>query len=154
MRLVGRLCRIDDDVARFSGSLRNVCQLADLKMDRFLRRADAWATVSGKDELLPPAEQPERTPVPLHPTLSLDLIAHDIRTVVWATGFRPDHACLDLPVFDRRGRIRHRGGVVTDAPGVYVLGLPMLRTRASTYIHGASADTASLAAHLVANLPS
>ena len=153
VHLVGRLTRIDDDVARFSGSLRNVCALADLKMDRFLRRADVWAAASGADELLPPPEHLARTPVPNRPTLALDLVAHGIRTVVWATGFRPDHAWLDLPVFDRRGRIRHRGGVVTDAPGIYVLGLPMLRTRASTYIHGASADTASLAAHLVANLP-
>jgi putative flavoprotein involved in K+ transport len=154
VRLVGRLSRIDDDVAQFSGSLRNVCELADLKMDRFLRRADAWAAASGKDELMPPTEVLDRTPIPSRPTLSLDLVAHDIRTVVWATGFRPDHACLDLPVFDRKGRIRHRGGVVTDAPGLYVLGLPMLRTRASTYIYGASADTASLADNLVANLPS
>ena len=153
VRLAGRLMRIDDDVARFSGSLRNVCELADLKMDRFLRRADAWAASSGHDEHLPPPEQLPRTPVPNRPTLDLDLVAHDIRTVIWATGFRPDHAWLDLPVFDRRGRIRHCGGVVNDAPGVYVLGLPMLRTRASTYIHGASADTASLAEHLVATLP-
>lgn len=153
VRLVGRLAGIDDDVARFSGSLRNVCALADLKMDRFLRRADEWAAASGHDELLPPPEQFPRTPVPSRPVLSLDLVADDIRTVLWATGFRPDHSWLGLPVFDRDGRIRHNGGVVTDAPSLYVLGLPMLRTRSSTYIHGAAADTAALADHLVANLP-
>ena len=44
--------------------------------------------------------------------------------------------------------IRHDGGVVTGAPGLYVLGLPVLRTRASTYIHGAAADSDALADHL------
>jgi putative flavoprotein involved in K+ transport len=38
--------------------------------------------------------------------------------------------------------------VVTGAPGLYILGLPVLRTRASTYIHGAGADSEALAGHL------
>jgi putative flavoprotein involved in K+ transport len=42
--------------------------------------------------------------------------------------------------------------VVKDAPGLYALGLPLLRTRASTYIHGAASDTEALADHLVASL--
>jgi putative flavoprotein involved in K+ transport len=68
--------------------------------------------------------------------------------VLWATGFRPDHSWLDIPVRDRTGRIRHDGGIITGAPGLYVLGLPVLRTRASTYIHGAGADSDALAGHL------
>lgn len=72
--------------------------------------------------------------------------------MLWATGFRPDHTFLDLPVLDRTGRLRHDGGVVTDAPGLYALGLPMMRTRASTYIHGAAADSKALADQLVLDL--
>ena len=68
--------------------------------------------------------------------------------MLWATGFRPDHSWLDIPVRDRTGHIRHDGGVVTGAPGLYVLGLPVLRTRASTYIHGAATDSEALAGHL------
>jgi putative flavoprotein involved in K+ transport len=152
VRLVGRLASVDDGVARFSGSLRNVCMLADLKMARFLDRADLWATRSGLDDDLPPPIQPSRTPVPDRPRLSLDLAQDEISSVVWATGFRPDHTMLDLPVLDRSGRLRHDGGVVTDAPGLYALGLPMLRTRASTYIHGAADDTEAVADRLVAGL--
>jgi putative flavoprotein involved in K+ transport len=43
VRIVGRLGRITGGSAQFSVSLRNTCTLADLKMNRFLARADNWA---------------------------------------------------------------------------------------------------------------
>ena len=55
-------------------------------------------------------------------SVALDLTSGEITTVLWATGFRPDHS--------------------------YVLGLPVLRTRASTYIHAAAADSQALVGHL------
>jgi putative flavoprotein involved in K+ transport len=154
IRIVGRLGRITDGVAQFSGALANTCALADLKMNRFLNRADEWATASGLDDDLPPPHRPAPTRVDPRTPLELDLTSGEITTVLWATGFRPDHSWLDIPVRDRTGRIRHDGGVVTAAPGLYVLGLPVLRTRASTYIHGAAADTSALADHLHSYLSS
>jgi putative flavoprotein involved in K+ transport len=148
VRIVGRLGRIADGVAQFSGSLVNTCALADLKMNRFLKRADEWATAHGLDGELPPPHRFPRTRVDPRAPLELDLTTGEITTVLWATGFRPDHSWLDIPVRDRTGHIRHDGGVVTGAPGLYVLGLPVLRTRASTYIHGAATDTEALAGHL------
>jgi putative flavoprotein involved in K+ transport len=148
VRIVGRLGRIVDGVAQFSGSLANVCALADLKMNRFLNRADEWATASGLDGELPPPHRFAPTRVDPRTPLELDLTSGEINTVLWATGFRPDHSWLDIPVLDRTGHIRHDGGVVTGAPGLYVLGMPVLRTRASTYIHGAGTDSAALAGHL------
>jgi putative flavoprotein involved in K+ transport len=79
------------------------------------------------------------------PPLSLAL--KDFRTVLWATGYRPDFSWLDVPVFDRKGRIRHEGGVV-EAPGLYLMGMPFLRRRKSALIDGAGADSNELAAHL------
>jgi putative flavoprotein involved in K+ transport len=152
VRLVGRLAAVEGGIAHFSGSLHNICALADLKMARFLARADEWAMKAGLDGDLPPPFRPGPTPVPKEPSLAVDLTAGTVRTVVWATGFRPDYSWLQLPVLDRWGRLRHEGGVVTNAPGLYALGLPMLRTRASTYIHGAAADTEALADRLVAHL--
>ncbi|MGA7233501.1 MAG: NAD(P)-binding domain-containing protein, partial [Xanthobacteraceae bacterium] len=44
VKLVGRLGGISDDgKAQFSGSLRNMCALSDLKMGRLLDRIDEWA---------------------------------------------------------------------------------------------------------------
>ena len=51
-------------------------------------------------------------------------------------------------MLDHRGRLRHDGGVVSGAPGMYVLGGSLLRTRRSSYIAGAADDTAALADHL------
>jgi putative flavoprotein involved in K+ transport len=148
VRVVGRLGRITSGLAQFSGSLASTCALADLKMNRFLNRADQWAIRSGLDDGLPP---PHRfAPTHIHPRnpLELDLASGEITTVLWATGFRADHSWLAIPVRDRNGRIRHDGGVVTEAPGLYILGMPVLRTRASTYIHGAAGDSQDLANHL------
>jgi putative flavoprotein involved in K+ transport len=148
IRIVGRLGRITEGVAQFSGSLANTCALADLKMNRFLKRADEWATASGLDGELPPPHRFAPTHVDPRSPLELDLVNGEITTVLWATGFRPDHSWLDIPVHDRTGNIPHDGGIVTGAPGLYLLGMPVLRTRASTYIHGASADSEALAGHL------
>ena len=148
VRIVGRLGRIIDGVAQFSGSLANTCALADLKMNRFLNRADEWATASGLDDDLPPPHRFAPTRVDPRSPLELDLASGEITTVLWATGFRPDHSWLHIPVHDRTGYVRHDGGVVTSAPGLYILGMPVLRTRASTYIHGVVADSQAVANHL------
>jgi putative flavoprotein involved in K+ transport len=68
---------------------------------------------------------------------------------VWATGLRPDYSWLDVPVLDRKGRIRHDGGVVVDAPGMYLMGIPFLRRRKSSLIDGAADDARDLSDHLV-----
>jgi putative flavoprotein involved in K+ transport len=51
-------------------------------------------------------------------------------------------------VLDRKGRVRHDGGVV-DSPGMYLLGIPFMRRRKSSLIDGAAADARDLSEHLV-----
>ena len=147
VRIVGRIGRITGGVAAFAGSLPNVVALADLKMNRLLNRFDEWA---GEE----PGERPEPIRVDKSPLLELDLHADGIRTIVWATGYRPDYSWLDVPVIRRNGYVDHDGGVVTQAPGMYVVGMPFLRRRRSTFISGAAGDTAELAEHLHAHLAS
>jgi putative flavoprotein involved in K+ transport len=86
------------------------------------------------------------------PPLTLDLASGEIRTIVWTTGFRSDHSWLEVPVLDHKGRGRHDGGVVTGAPGMYLLGATFLRRRKSSFIHGAGDDAEDLADHLEAFL--
>ena len=145
--LVGRLAGIRDGRAQFSGSLRNVCALSDLKMGRLLDTFDEWATTGDADVDAPVRERPEPTQVPGTPRLGLDLTSGEIRSIVWATGFHPDYSWLDIPVLDRKGKLRHDGGVV-DAPGLYALGLTFLRRRRSSFIYGAESDARELSAHM------
>lgn len=148
VRIVGRLGRLAGGVAQFSGGLANLCALADLKMNRALDAFDAWALDTGTDEDLPLPHRFEPANADAQPVLTLSLARSQIRTVIWATGYRPDYSWLELPVTGRNGHIRHDGGVVTSAPGLYLLGMPVLRRRASTYIHGAGPDTGELSDHL------
>jgi len=148
VRISGRLALIRDARALFSGSLSNVTALSDLKMNRLLDRIDRWAHDAGLDDTLPPARRPEPTRTPDSPLLQLDLRRGEIRTIVWATGYRPDHGWIELPVHDRKGRVRHHGGVV-EAPGLYLMGMPFMRRRKSTLIDGAGDDARDLADHLV-----
>jgi putative flavoprotein involved in K+ transport len=107
---------------------------------------DELAERSSSTSTLGAPERYDATRVEAAPPSTLDLISQRIGTVLWATGFRPDHSWLQMPVFDRKGRLRHHGGVV--APGLYVLGLNFLRRRKSSFIHGAEDDVRELGAHL------
>jgi putative flavoprotein involved in K+ transport len=150
-RLVGRLAGIVDGQAQFSGSLRNQCALADLKLTRLLDRIDAWATSAGIDREVPPSHRFPATEVEASPPLLMNLEKSGVKTILWATGFRPDHSWLQVPVFDRKGHIRHDGGIVS-APGMYLMGIPFLRRRKSSLIDGAADDARDLTDHLLGYL--
>jgi putative flavoprotein involved in K+ transport len=152
VRLVGRWSAVRDGKALFSGGLRNQFTLADLKMNRLLDTFDAWARGGGGDAEITAPERFEPTRVP-ETKLELDLKSGEISSILWATGFRPDYSWLHAPVLDRKGRLRHDGGVV-DAPGLYVIGLPFLRRRKSSFICGAEDDARDLISHLASYLDS
>ncbi|MEO8259733.1 MAG: NAD(P)-binding domain-containing protein [Acidobacteriota bacterium] len=151
VEIVGRLAGMRDGRALFSGGLRNQFALADLKMERLLDTFDDWAQRQTRQPEVGRPERFEPTRVPASTRLDLDLRHGEIRSVVWATGFRPDYSWLDVPVVDHKGRLRHEGGVV-DAPGLYVIGLPLLRRRKSSFIHGAEDDARDLIDHLAGYL--
>jgi putative flavoprotein involved in K+ transport len=148
VEIVGRLAAIRDGLALFSGGLRNQFALADLKMQRLLDTFDEWARDTSPAVEFGPRERFEPTHAPESSRLSLDLKRGEIRSIVWATGFRPDYRWLKVPVLNRKGELRHDGGVVTDAPGMYAIGLPVLRRRKSTFIVGAEDDARDIVGHL------
>jgi putative flavoprotein involved in K+ transport len=150
VEIVGRLAAIRDGRALFSGGLRNQFALADLKMERLLNTFDEWARAAGRDGEVEPPQRFEPTRAPDSTRLSVDLRAGAIRTVIWATGFRPDYSWLHVPVVDPKGRLRHEGGIVE--PGLYAIGLPVLRRRKSSFIHGAEDDARDIVDHLAQHL--
>jgi putative flavoprotein involved in K+ transport len=147
VELVGRWSMVRDGRALFSGGLRNVFSLADLKLRRLLDTFDEWALTSGRDAEFAAPERSAPTGVPASTRLQLDLGSGEIRSIVWATGFRPDYGWLDVPVLDAKGQLRHEGGVVA-SPGLFALGLPVLRRRRSTFICGIEDDAREVIEHL------
>jgi putative flavoprotein involved in K+ transport len=148
VRLVGRFADVTDDgTAQFSGSLLNQCALADLKLGRLLDALDNWAIEQGLDAEADPPERFLPTSVPPDSPLLLSFRTGDIKTIIWATGYRPEYPWLHIPVIDAKGGVRHVGGV-THVPGLYVMGSTFLRRRKSTLIVGADDDARDISTHL------
>ena len=144
VELVGKLMALSANKLQFSGSLANFVASADLKQNRLLDRIDEYATEHGLDAELEDPTRPEPTRLGAVPT-EMDLAR--FATVVWATGYRPTFPWLDPLAFDPRGQVAHVGGVAR-MPGLYVLGLPFLRRRKSSFVDGVGPDAADLADHL------
>ncbi len=152
VRVVGRLGGITaDGTAQFSGSLLNHCTLADLKLARLLGTIDEWAAGAGLDNEVEPPQRFPATAVPESPPLLLRLTSGEVRTVLWATGYRPEYPWLHVPVLDAKGYVRHEGGVTT-LPGLYLMSAAFLRRRKSSFIDGAGQDAADLSGHIAAYL--
>ena len=151
VQLVGRLSMVRDGRALFSGGLRNLFALADLKMERLLDTFDDWARTTRLDADVSDPERFEPTRVPAVSPLQIDLRSGEVTSIVWATGFRPDYSWMNVPVLDDKGHLRHEGGVV-ESPGMYAIGLPVLRRRKSTFIHGVEDDAREVTEHLAGYL--
>ena len=151
VKLVGRLAGIRDGRAQFSGSLRNKCELADLKLDRLLDTIDEWATATAWTTRCRRRTGSSRRSCPSHRRSASISRSGAIQTIIWATGFRPDYSWLDVDVLDAKGLVRHDGGVV-DSPGMYLIGMPFLRRRKSSFIDGARDDAEDLIVELAAYL--
>lgn len=156
VQVVGRLMGVCDGRPQFSGSLHNVCALADLKMNRLLDSFDAWAQRSGLGGAVGAPQRYAPTAVVAANRLgaagvSAIRLGKDIRSIIWATGLRPDYRWLQVPAaFGPNGDLRHDRGVVS--PGLIALGLPFLRRRKSSFVHGAEDDVRELAEHVLAQL--
>ena len=156
-KVVGRFCGVKPSSlsksglrkceAQFSGALNNVCKMADLKMNRLLETIDTWIEDNGVTTHTDQVERFEPTAIDKSPTLSIDLASGKIKTVIWATGYRPDYSWLNVPVVNRKGLLNHDGGIV-NSPGLYTIGLPFMRTRQSSFIGGVSDDANYLSDHL------
>ncbi len=146
--VVGKLMQIAGPKAQFSGALTNLVANADLKQNRLLDRIDEFATEQALDTELGESTRPDPTRLGAVPT-ELELARFE--SIVWATGYRPNYSWLDPAAFDRRGRVDHDGGVCS-LPGLYLLGLPFLRRRKSSFIDGVGPDAADMVSHLHAHL--
>jgi len=148
VRLTGRLHTLQGCTAHFGNDLAAMTSDADRRMHAFLDSVDRYIDRCGLTrEVLPPV-RPAAAPLVRGPQ-RLDLRAEGIGTVVLATGYRPDHDWVDLPIVDEDGTFRQTRGI-TAAPGVYVVGQRFQQRRDSGFIDGARHDAFAVVHHLTA----
>jgi len=78
----------------------------------------------------------------------LNLLDHNIRTLIWTTGFGANLSYLRIPCFNSDGIPKHQQGI-SDIPGLYFIGFPWLRTRKSGIILGIQEDAEFIASKLM-----
>ena len=148
VELVGRWAAVRDGRALFSGGLRNVFSLADLKLERLLDVFDEWARTDGADAEVAAPERFAPTEVP----------------AVAEAGARPPRAARSGRSSGRpasgpttggstcRSSTRRATSATTAASSTARActpsGLPVLRRRKSTFIHGIEDDAREVVDHL------
>ncbi len=148
--LTGRALSASGSTIRFADNLASECAAAERRRQTMLERIDAaiaqWSIDVEPD--LAVWELPAL--LPQAPT-QIDLVKEGISTVIWATGYRRSYPWLHLNVFDEHGEIDQQDGIAR-MPGLFVLGLPFMRHRASSFIDGVGRDAEALTQTIVSHL--
>jgi len=150
VRIVGRALGVSGHTVGIACDLPQECAAAEQRRRKLLARIDSHIQQYGIEA----ADDPLAWLRPCHAFSNitrLDLRAVGIRTVVWATGYRRAYPWLSVPVTDDAGEIRNVCGV-TDAPGLFVIGLPFMSHRSSTFIDGVGRDAETIAAAVAGHL--
>lgn len=149
MRLYGMLAGIEGHKVKFRPDLTHHLDHADATFVRIRNTIDAYIDRAGIEAPIEPEYQPVWAPEA--DPLELDLVASNISTVIWCTGFRMDFSFLNVPVFDGRGYPAHDRGVSAH-DGLYFIGLPWLYTWGSGRFAGVARDAAHIVDHIAADM--
>jgi putative flavoprotein involved in K+ transport len=73
-----------------------------------------------------------------------------VANVIWCTGFEHAASWIDVPIDRVDGWPQEERGVISSAPGLYIVGLPFLYAMNSSLVGGVGRDTAYLAERIAA----
>ena len=152
VELVGRLAAVRDGRALFSGGLRNLFALADLKMERLLDTFDEWARINGAATPTSASRNASSRPACRNRRgcRSICEAARSVRSC-GRPAFGPTTAGCTCRSWTRRATCGTTAAW-SSSPGMYALGLPVLRRRKSSFIHGVEDDARELIDHLAGYL--
>jgi putative flavoprotein involved in K+ transport len=142
--LLGSLRRVAGDVVHFADVAEQILAAADTMHDELVHAI--LQHVGALDQTSPVSSTVARPgPVPYRPPVSLR--QSGITSVIWATGYGFDFDWVHASVFDERGEPVQRRGV-TDAEGLYFLGLHWMHTFKSGTFLGIGEDADHVIDHL------
>jgi putative flavoprotein involved in K+ transport len=149
MQLYGYLANLSARAAHFKPDLAQRLDGADQVYVGIRKLIDGYIERTGRaapeEPAYVPVWQPDTAPE------YLDFAAKDVRSIVWCIGFRSDFRFVEVPIFDDRGYPRHQRGV-SEAQGLYFLGLPWLHTWGSGRMSGVGRDAEYVVNHLAKRL--
>lgn len=134
--LMGRVEAIEGPVLRLGEGLSQNLASGDEFVAGFRKMADGFAAAAHLDL---PDPEPDDEPVATPEIRELDLREAGVAAVIWANGFRPDHAWIEGVEHDPQGWPVHQRGV-SPVPGLYFVGLHWLHKRKSALLLGVGED--------------
>lgn len=146
VRLYGSVTGGSGTTMTFLPDLEKNLDDADRSYLGIRQQIDSWIATQGIEA---PVEPPfEKIWRPEQEIVNVDLASAGIASIIWAIGFRPDYSWLRVDCLDERGKPRFRRGV-TDAPGLYFIGLGWLNTWGSGRFLGIDEDSRYLTDQII-----
>ena len=148
--ILGKLSNANETTLYLENNAAEHVKFADSFSREIKRKIDEY--IAKHDLNAPPPHHDEADTEDVDATCAveiteLDLSTHNIKTIIWSTGFNHDHSFIKLPVFDDNGKLHHKNGI-PDYPGLYFLGHPWLRNRKSTILFGIIEDVEFVVDHI------
>ncbi len=140
--ILGRIDNADDKTFTFQPSAPAHIKFADGLSLKVKAMIDEYIAKTG---IAAPAPDVDMDDAPdIHASCASDLTSiaikeHNIRSVIWATGFTGDFSYIKLPIKDNGGNLEHENGIAA-VGGLYFIGLPWMRHRKSVILFGIRED--------------
>lgn len=150
--ILGRFSGWDNGQFTFADDAAANVRFADELSAKVKGMIDGYIQQRGLDAppaVIDPADAPDPEARCISMDTRIDPRAAGITSVVWCTGFVPDLDWVKLPVLDEAGQPKHEEGA-SSVPGIYFLGYPWMRRRASGNIYGVRADAEHIVARMIA----
>jgi putative flavoprotein involved in K+ transport len=151
--ILGKAENADENYVYLADNAREHIKFADGFSQKVKDMVDEFILKNQMSALQPEediADMPDRDASCASTITSLNFKEHNIKSIIWATGFNSDFSYLKLPVFDNDRNPKHKNGL-SDFKGLYFLGLPWLRMRKSAMIFGINDDATFIADAVLSN---
>ncbi|MEO0508429.1 MAG: MSMEG_0569 family flavin-dependent oxidoreductase [Verrucomicrobiota bacterium] len=142
LKLYGYLDQVSGEGFNARADVKEKLDAADRSYLGIRKRIDEYIEAAGIDA----PEEPEYAPCwePELDLTELNFKEQNISSIIWCIGFRPNFGYLKLDIFNSRGFPIHNRGI-TEAPGLFFIGLPWQHTWGSSRFSGIAEDSKFIA---------
>lgn len=154
VKILGRLIGVEDEILIFDEKAKEYIQFGDEASKQYKKAIDDYLEKNNIDAPpvdSDPADLPDYEGESAANISRLNINDADVRSIIWATGFKPNFYWLDLPVFDKDGKPIHENGIAK-LKGLYFIGFPWISKRRSGIIGGIEEDALRIVKNINQNV--